>query len=100
MYCINCGKEVIKNSKFCKHCGFKIHESGNNEFVENMYTSINNNELNVKENILLKCKGCNENFNKNDLIATSLFINHFISSEEITFSNFLIKTGILSRKAL
>ena len=31
MYCSHCGKQIDDNSKFCRFCGYKIHEIENKE---------------------------------------------------------------------
>lgn len=33
MYCSNCGKSLVKNDKFCSHCGFKINKDTTIESV-------------------------------------------------------------------
>lgn len=36
MFCVNCGKEIVENSRFCKHCGYNQSEiSGENKEKEN-----------------------------------------------------------------
>lgn len=51
MYCPNCGKEVMNNSKFCFNCGFNLSSlnSGENEFGQN---SVDNNEQGLQESSL------------------------------------------------
>lgn len=34
MYCNNCGKEILDNDKFCKHCGAKVISKDEIEKIE------------------------------------------------------------------
>lgn len=34
MYCVNCGKNIEQNNKFCNYCGKKVNEFENSEMAE------------------------------------------------------------------
>lgn len=52
MFCSNCGKEISPSDKFCRFCGQKIQESGNEEEQYDVETVVNE----FKNNRIGACK--------------------------------------------
>jgi len=51
VYCSNCGKEIVKNSKFCKHCGFPLQKGESNNNDTEKEESTTSNEEVINENV-------------------------------------------------